>query len=300
MKGIDISMHNGSVNFNSVKASGIEVVYMKATEGINYIDPKYKEYLNSVKNSGMYFGMYHFMSEKTDPFEQAIDFWNAISNTGFTVIPALDIETNSLGRTAKEITDRCIQFLNKFKALSGIDCVIYTGGYFGRDNLDNRIKNYKGWIAHYGVAKPMETGFKTIVGHQYSDTGKVAGIYGNVDLNNFTKGVLLNRDNNTNNTGFSATVRDFQQQFNLVYGNVLIVDGIWGTNTENALKRVLLKVGSRNSLVGFVQVRVGTPLDYIYGPKTKEAVINYQKAHGLVQDGIVGYNTMKSILNQYK
>ncbi len=77
----------------------------------------------------------------------------------YNCIPALDIEVNNYGRSAGEITDRCLKFLNRFKELSGIDCMIYTGGYFGRDNLDGRIKGYKGWIAHYGVDYPMDTGF---------------------------------------------------------------------------------------------------------------------------------------------
>ena len=72
-----------------------------------------------------------------------------------------------------------------------MDCMVYTGGYFGRDNLDSRVKKYPGWIAHYGVDKPMETGFN-VIGHQYTETGRVNGISGNVDLNNFSKNIFLN------------------------------------------------------------------------------------------------------------
>lgn len=100
--------------------------------------------------------------------------------------------------------------------------------------------------------------------------------------------------------GFSATVRDFQRQFNETYGNILAVDGLWGTSTENALHKVLIREGMSNSLVGFIQCRVGASIDYQFGPNTKAKVIEYQRNHGLLADGIVGFNTIKCILNQFK
>ena len=75
MKGIDISNHNGSIDFLKVKNSGIEVVIIKATEGIDWIDSKLDVYYNSALNVGLKIGFYHFMSEKTNPSKQAEDFF---------------------------------------------------------------------------------------------------------------------------------------------------------------------------------------------------------------------------------
>ena len=192
MKGIDISNNNSIYNFNAIKNDGVEVIIMKATEGCDFLDSNLEQNYQGAKSSGIsHIGFYHFMSENTSPYEQANDFFNAINGKEYDIIPTLDIETNRQGRSASEITDRCIEFLNRFKELSGLDCMIYTGGYFGRDSLDNRIKGYKGWIAHYGVDTPMETGF-TVVGHQYSESGSVSGINGNCDMNNFTEDILIN------------------------------------------------------------------------------------------------------------
>ena len=140
MKGIDISTHNGSIDFNAVKNSGVEVVIIKATEGVDFVDNRLQEHYVKASSTGLHIGFYHFMSEKTNPVQQANDFWDAIKDKKFDVIPCLDIEVNNYGRSAAEITDRCLQFLNQFKLISGYDCMIYTGGYFGRDNLDSRIK----------------------------------------------------------------------------------------------------------------------------------------------------------------
>ncbi|MBM7835978.1 GH25 family lysozyme [Clostridium sardiniense] len=141
LKGIDISMHNGTVDFSKVKQDGIDVVIIKATEGVQYIDTLFEQHYKGANTASLNIGFYHFMSEKTSPTQQAIDFWNAIKDKKFNVLPCLDIETNKLGRSKTQISDRCIEFLEKFKELSGLDCMIYTGGYFGRDNLYSRVKN---------------------------------------------------------------------------------------------------------------------------------------------------------------
>lgn len=221
MKGIDISNHNGDIDFNKVKSDGIEVVIIKATEGVDYRDNMLEKNYNGALGK-FNIGFYHFMSEKTSPSQQACDFYNAIKDKQYNVLPCLDIEVNSYGRSAKEITDRCIEFINKFKELSGKSVMIYTGGYFGRDLLDSRIKSYPAWIAHYGVNTPMETGFNNVVGHQYTETGRVNGINGNVDMNNFTDKVLLRQSINFNITAVcniqNEGVREYKGVNNLVIG----------------------------------------------------------------------------------
>lgn len=51
MKGIDISTHNGTVYFNSVKCSGVDCVIMKATEGVNFVDDMYEQYVEDSRGS---------------------------------------------------------------------------------------------------------------------------------------------------------------------------------------------------------------------------------------------------------
>ena len=301
MKGIDISNCNGNVNFDAVKSAGVEVIIMKATEGVDFKDSKLESYYSQAIARGFNIGFYHFMSERTSPTQQAIDFFNTIKDKEYNVIPCLDIETNNQGRSASQITDRCLEFLNKFKELSGYDCMIYTGGYFGRDNLDSRIKGYPAWIAHYGVSQPMNTGFGNLVGHQYSETGSVPGISGNVDMDVFYEGVLLGNAKKvvtTNNvsSGYSQTIKDFQTQYNMTYNKQIAQDGIYGPNTENAINSCCIKQGMKNSLVGFVQVRIGTVLDYSFGPNTFNALKAYQESNGLVVDGIAGPNTFRKLL----
>ncbi|WP_251861452.1 GH25 family lysozyme [Clostridium sp. Marseille-Q2269] len=316
MKGIDISMHNGNVNFYSVKNSGINVVIIKATEGVDYVDPLLDKNYNGAKGADLNVGFYHFMSEKTNPTQQAVDFWNSIKNKQFNILPCLDIETNNMGRGRTEISNRCIDFLNKFKSLSGYDCMIYTGGYFGRDNLDSRVKEYPGWIAHYGVNQPMETGFKVVVGHQYTETGRINGVSGNVDLSNFIDKIFIGKvdvqpskpsgESSSTIYGRHSLIGALQQEINNQGLGNIAVDNTAGEATLSSAP--ICKQGARGNITKIIQemlINIGYPVgsyeaDGIFGTNTVTAVKLFQRDCNLEQDGIVGKETWKSLFRSLK
>ncbi|WP_050607287.1 GH25 family lysozyme [Clostridium niameyense] len=190
IRGIDISSWQTGINYRKVKEFG-DVVIIKATEGVDYVDSMLEKHYEGAKSAGLKVGFYHFFSDKTNPIEQAKDFWNAIKNKKFEVIPVLDIETSK--RSKKEVTDRCILFLNEMKRLSGFDCIIYTYTNFARTKLDTRLSKYLLWIAEYGVNWPGSNGIWTSwVGFQYTDKAKVPGVPNLCDANKFTEGIYIN------------------------------------------------------------------------------------------------------------
>lgn len=73
------------------------------------------------------------------------------------------------------------------------------------------------------------------------------------------------------------------------------VDGIPGKNTLKGCP--ILKKGTRGNLTKLLQEKLGIKADGIFGNDTKNAVIKYQKQHGLTPDGVVGTNTWKKLLN---
>lgn len=188
MKGIDISNHNGRIDFKTVKNEGIELVYIKATEGTTYKDAYLSDNYNGATNAALKTGFYHFLVGTSAPETQAQNFHNNIKDKQNDLKPCLDVEVNNF-----EVMDYTLRFIGKFESLSNLPLCIYTGGYFANDNLDSRLVNYPLWIAHYGVENPMETNIwgKAYVGHQYTSSGRVSGISGNVDLNNFYDGILV-------------------------------------------------------------------------------------------------------------
>ena len=103
----------------------------------------------------------------------------------------------------------------------------------------------------------------------------------------------------TTNSG-KYIVRYLQTVLNSQYGAGLVVDGLYGPKTEAAIRT--LKVGSRGDHVIWLQkalVNRGHKIDTdgIFGEKTKQAVIAYQKSRGLTADGLAGKGTHKAIIN---
>ena len=74
-RGIDISNWNNNVNYLSVKASGADYVYIKATEGKTYTDPKMEKHYAGCKNAGLKTGFYHFFVSTSEPEAQAEKFY---------------------------------------------------------------------------------------------------------------------------------------------------------------------------------------------------------------------------------
>ncbi|NRT88520.1 GH25 family lysozyme [Clostridium beijerinckii] len=188
MKGIDISNHNGNINFDNVKAAGIEVVYIKATEGTTFKDSYLDTNYSNAHYVGLKTGFYHFLVGTSSPETQATSFYNAIKDKTSDLIPMLDVETNFDG-----LMDYILRFITKFKELSNMPIGIYTYTSF-MDNLDNRIADYPLWEANYNdIPWTLADNFFTNrVGHQYTENGSIDGINTKCDVNEFNEGVLIN------------------------------------------------------------------------------------------------------------
>lgn len=61
MKGIDIASYQQNVDFQKVKNSGIEIVYIKATEGITYTNPLLELQYSGAMAAGLKIGFYHYL-----------------------------------------------------------------------------------------------------------------------------------------------------------------------------------------------------------------------------------------------
>lgn len=194
-KGIDVSAYQGYIDYASVRNAGIDVVYIKASEGDYLEDPEFRNNYNNAKSNGLNIGFYHFVRARSEEeaIREAEFFSRVISGTEPNCRLAMDFEVfGSLG--TYEINNISKVFLEKTQELTGKEMVIYSNTYDARTIFSYELASkYPLWVAQYGVSIPSDNGkWENWVGFQYWDRGNVSGIDGNVDLDRFTEGIFLN------------------------------------------------------------------------------------------------------------
>ncbi|CAI3625085.1 lysozyme [Clostridium neonatale] len=133
---------------------------------------------------GLKIGFYHFLVGTSSPETQATNFYNSIKDKSNDLIPMLDIETNFNG-----LIDYAERFIKKFKELSNMKIGIYTYTGF-LSNLKGKFTEYLLWEANYNNTPwKLPNNSYIRVGHQYTEKGKVNGIDGPVDVNEFTNSI---------------------------------------------------------------------------------------------------------------
>lgn len=194
-EGIDVSEWQGTINFEEVKEAGIDIVYIRASEGTDYIDPYFRENYENAKANELKTGFYHYLTARSEEEarEEAEFFVSNIKGTEPECKLAMDFESfGDLG--IEEINEISKVFLEKVQELSGKECVIYSDAYNAREIFDEELaRKYAIWVADYFVEEPANNGkWSSWVGFQFTDRGRINGIDGNVDRDKFTNGILLN------------------------------------------------------------------------------------------------------------
>lgn len=195
-KGIDISNHNSNVNYLNVKAAGCSYVYIKATEGKTYKDPKTEIHYNGCKRAGLKVGFYHYFKSTSEPEQQAEAFFNVIKKYKNDLIAMLDVEEDFNG-----MSNGVIRFFNKWKQITDIPLGIYTySGFLNNYTAAAReyLKDVPCWIANYranfsGVATGF---FNNVIGWQNSSTASIGSFTG--DTNYFDASIEINVSNASN------------------------------------------------------------------------------------------------------
>ncbi|WP_327353460.1 lysozyme [Streptomyces sp. NBC_01304] len=187
-EGVDVSSHQGNVNWSGLWSSGVKWAYVKATEGTYYKNPYFAQQYNGSYNVGMIRGSYHFATPDTTSGATQADYFvnngGGWSRDGKTLPGALDIEWNPygaqcFGKSQSAMVTWIRDFLNRYKARTGRDAVIYTATSWWKDCTGN----YGGfgatnplWIARYNTTPgelPAGWGFQTI--WQYTSSGPIVG-----------------------------------------------------------------------------------------------------------------------------
>lgn len=216
--GIDVSEWQGNIDFGEVARAGIEVVYIRASEGRGYVDPYFRENYEKAKANGLRTGFYHFLTATNvaEAKEEAEFFVSNIKGLEPDCRLAMDFEVFD-GLSVSAINEISRAFLETVEKLSGKECVIYSDAYNARTVFSKELaEDYPIWVADYFVEEPESNDkWKFWVGFQYSDRGIINGIDGNVDRDYFTNGVFLNNVSQIP----KDTVTDKNQEFKYIRVN---------------------------------------------------------------------------------
>lgn len=189
IKIIDVSHHQGSIDWNKVKADGVAGTFMKATEGTGFKDSMFAANAVNAAAAGLRVGFYHYAHpESNDAATEAAFFASVIQGYKADFPHVLDVEGDASRLPSDKLTDWCVRFLQEVTRLTGFDTMIYTGASFAKSYLGKALAPWPLWIAHYGVDKPMDNDtWDEWAVFQYTSSGKVSGIGGNVDVNAMEK-----------------------------------------------------------------------------------------------------------------
>lgn len=201
-QGMDISHNNGNINWGEL-SSHIQFVYCKSSQGAYFKDPMLQTNMTAVREKGLIFGAYHFLTFQDSADAQMANFESCgidFSAPG-TLPPVLDIEwqvgsnegqTQTLNQYILDNQPACVQLisgcLSQLAEKTGRKPVIYTDKAFWAEYFNGvtEFSDYLLWVPSYQSAPPgLFANWSNFSIWQYSGAGAVTGVGGQVDQDLF-------------------------------------------------------------------------------------------------------------------
>lgn len=184
MKGIDVSVHNGNIDWQKVKSSGIDFAILRAGYGreISQKDARFEENYRNAKSAGIPVGAYWYsyaMSEDEARLEADV-FLSVIKDKQFEFPVYFDVEEKRQFYLGKEKVSAIMRaFLERIESAGYFVGLYGSASSLTTHTTDDIKSRYTIWLAHW-VEKTNYSGSYAL--WQYSEKGSVPGINGNVDL----------------------------------------------------------------------------------------------------------------------
>ena len=262
LKGIDVSEWQGTIDWRKVAKDGVQFAVIHAGYGreLSQKDKYFERNYAGARAAGIKVGAFWYSyADSVARAEQEARTCLKVLDGKHLDLPVFfdqEYEPGILKLSTKTRTDIVLKFLETIKA-AGRPCGLYSSTDFITTKLQaNWLTAYPLWIAEYG-SKLHYTG--KVWAWQYTDKGRVAGIKGHVDMDHGYFAQAKNTDSNLLRKGDTgAAVKLLQHRLNIL-GWQLTEDGIWGVQTDSAVR-------------GY-QYRAGLTVDGIVGAKTRAALI---------------------------
>ena len=270
IKAIDVSCWQVGVDYNKVKSSGINVVLIRAGFGreASQKDNQFETHYKNAKAAGLKIGVYWYSYAEgiSDAVNEANACLECLNGKKLDLPVYFDMEEpwqQSFGKVT--LTAMAEKFCDTIKK-HGYRAGVYANAYWFSQclNYSTLYNKYSIWLAQWASYHTIKCDI-----WQYSETGSVNGVSGNVDMNIIENPSIINGSDTIPTTDIPDTAT-VQRWLNKIYNSGLVVDNIYGDLTRKAIIMGLQRVLNQKFKADLV-------VDGIFGRATKAAVRPLQR-----------------------
>lgn len=178
LEGIDVSNHQGVIDWASIDQGLVNFVFIKATESTEFKDKSFRKNWDEAGRQGFLRGAYHFYDINTDGGAQADNFISTVPREDKTLPPVVDIET--IGDNGEQVLEGLKAFVSKVEKHYGKKPILYCNQSTYAQYVKDNFAAYPIWFASYSGEPSVEWNF-----WQFTDKATIAGIETAVDFNQF-------------------------------------------------------------------------------------------------------------------
>lgn len=184
--GLDVSNHQGVIDWTAVPKDEVRFVYIKATEGGDWRDKSFARNWAGARQAGFEVGAYHFFTLCRDALTQARNFMGVVKPHPGMLPPAVDLEYggNCGARPTKEALLAEVRVLiAEWTAFYDTAPVLYVTQEFFRDYVKGSdLESHPLWVRDI-FWQPDKADFPSMAIWQFANRARIAGVVGPVDLN---------------------------------------------------------------------------------------------------------------------
>lgn len=184
VKGIDVSAHNGTIDFSAVAADTVTFVILKATEGTDFCDANFSANYAAARAAGLSVGAYHFFRFNSPGRVQARHFMESVKDRPLDFPLAIDVEKwgNASSYHPDSVRHQLAEMISELTD-SGYHVMLYTNRHGYETFIKDGFAHLPLWIC--SLSRPPSIEGWTL--WQHSHRGRVKGVRGDVDLNTFRR-----------------------------------------------------------------------------------------------------------------
>ncbi len=190
--GVDVSRWQGAIDWRAVRASGVKFAFIKATEGGDHLDPRFRENWDNAKAAGVPRGAYHFVWWCRPGHEQVEWYKRNVPYDAHALPPVLDVEHQPTSRTCRkklsreETLAKMRLMLREMEAHYRKKPIIYvTVDFYAEMMHPNEFSDYPTWIRSTKYEPSVHYPGRAWTFWQYQSDGRIPGMKGNIDRNAF-------------------------------------------------------------------------------------------------------------------